>query len=665
MCGVSALVSLGQPFLANNIFQMTNYVRHRGPDSEGYLVWNQETQNTQLLTGPETSSGQCGSWRTASDISTSLESKGSVLFGHRRLAIIDLSSAGQQPMTYLEERYWITFNGEIYNFKELRNELVASGYKFQSDTDTEVVLAAFHEWDTAGFNRFRGMFAFVIFDAIKQRVVAARDRYGIKPLYKYAPTENSFAFSSEIKQFCSLPQWNAQANLPRVADFLIHGLIDHTSETLFQGVEQILPGQYFEINLLAKDGEKYKSATWANDINQEIPQNYESLVSLIQEKLYGSINLHMRSDVPIGFCLSGGLDSSALVGFGRDISQNDNEVSLHTFSARSEDPNLDEFEWMTLMANYCATEAHYVYPSLDNFENEMKSIIWSVDEPFGGMSTMMQSAVFKEAAKSNIKVILDGQGADEIFGGYQSVFAFGLSNHLVDHEYLKFLAELNEIRRKHPSKLKTVIALLFAIYLPPKLAQKVGSILRVQNQDAEEWINLDKFGVSSYPNPLREHQFFARTVQENLESQRTSTNLPMLLHFEDRMSMAHSVESRVPYLDYDLISIMSQLPHQYLVSSATTKKIFRDVIRGRVPDQITDRKDKIGFAGADEQWMKTTGYEWVLDQISKSTTELGGLFKPDLLNRTKLILDGKKKFDQSIWRVISFISWVEKFNVKL
>ena len=612
MCGVSALVSFNQPFLANNIFEMTNYVRHRGPDSEGYLIWNQETLDARLLTGPETSPGQCGFWRTASDIEKSLGSKGSVLLGHRRLAIIDLSSAGQQPMSYLEGRYWITFNGEIYNFKELRNELMASGYNFQSDTDTEVVLAAFHEWDTAGFNRFKGMFAFVIFDTLTQRIVAARDRYGIKPLYKFAPTQHTFAFSSEIKQFCSLPEWNPLANLPRVADFLIHGITDHTSETLFQGVEQILPGQYFEINLLEKNGNRLKSATWAKDIKIEIPENYDSLVSLIQEKLITSVKLHMRSDVPVGFCLSGGLDSSALVGFGYEISrkENQNKNSLHTFSARSEDPNLDEFKWMTLMANHCAAEAHYVYPTLVNFENQMKRMVWSVDEPFGAMSTMMQSAVFEEASKSNIKVILDGQGADEIFGGYQSVFAFGLSNNLVNHKYKKFFSELNCIRKKYPSKLKTVIALLFAIYAPPKLAHKAGSILRVQNQDAAEWINIDKFGISSYPNPLRECQFFATTVQENLKSQRDATNLPMLLHFEDRMSMAHSVESRVPYLDYDLVSIVSQLPHHYLVSSATTKKIFRDVIRGRVPDQITDRKDKIGFAGADELWMKTVGYEW-------------------------------------------------------
>ena len=407
MCGFSFLYSFSDPLLLSSLKKMTDVIQHRGPDGEGFYIINDQDIS-------ETDSFHVG-------------------FGHRRLKIIDLSEKAHQPMHSDCGRYVIVFNGEIYNFKELRQELEHKGYTFRSYSDTEVLLKSFEAYKIDCLEKLKGMFSFVIYDIEKKECFFARDRFGIKPFYYWFSPLGFFAVASEIKQLIHLPGWKAKANHDRINDFLVKGLQDHTHETLFEGVYQIPPGHFFEGKLFPHTHlftKRYYEPL------AKIPQDYpeRSFFSLFRQ----SIKEHMESDVPLGAGVSGGLDSSSIVYMIRHLSPHH---SLSTFSTVSSEKEYDESIYIKKVQRDVATYAYNVDPSLVESKELLEKIVWFHDEPLGTPSILSEWFVYETVQKTNVKVTLEGHGADEILGGYLDFIPFYLRYLLKQKHFCVFLKE--------------------------------------------------------------------------------------------------------------------------------------------------------------------------------------------------------------------------------
>src|SRR5579859_3237673 len=424
MCAIIGLIST-KSGIWPYVREMANLLRHRGPDDEGYLLigegkpvcWGGEDTPTSAYAASTP-------YRPLNKLSPSAASiQPALALGHRRLSILDLSPLGHQPMCY-RDRYWIVYNGEVYNFLELRAELEAAGHRFLSHCDTEVILAAYAQWGTDCFGRFNGMWAMAIYDTQEQRLVLSRDRFGVKPLY-FWQTSELFAFASEIKAFTCLPGWCARLNGQAVHDYLLSGLQDHSRETLFAGVFQLEPGHYAQMDCRPLQGNRPASNATDLPVKLEILRWYqitpapfqgtfETAAARLRELLMDSVRLRLRSDVPVGSCLSGGLDSSSIVCATRQLlNAKGGDAGHKTFSACSEIERYDERRFIKQVVEATGVEPYYVFPAADGLIAEMDKVIWHQDEPFAGTSIYAQWCVFSSAAQQRMKVMLDGQGADE------------------------------------------------------------------------------------------------------------------------------------------------------------------------------------------------------------------------------------------------------------
>jgi asparagine synthase (glutamine-hydrolysing) len=412
MCGIAALYEPGAPaWLAEVTRAMTRAVRHRGPDGEGFASFGADATATPWLSD-ETPPGVAGAREAPS---------GAVLgFGHRRLSILDLSIAGHQPMPDARDECWLIFNGEIYNYVELRAELAGRGHAFASGTDTEVILAAWREWGAACLDRFNGMFAFVLFDRRTRRLFAARDRFGVKPLYLWRTPSGGLALASEIKQFTAHPQWRARLDGQRAYDFLNWGICDHTRHTLFAGVQQVRGGEYLLAPL--DDVPRVEPQRWYELKSAPFAGDFAAAGARFRELLDDSIRLRLRADVPVGSCLSGGLDSSSIVCTMRAQLGERAPALQNTFSAYSDVARFDERTYIEEVAAATGAERHAIVPSPDTLLTELDALTWHQDEPFGSTSIFAQWCVFRLARQNGVVVMLDGQGADEALGGYHGYF---------------------------------------------------------------------------------------------------------------------------------------------------------------------------------------------------------------------------------------------------
>ncbi len=350
-----------------------------------------------------------------------LSYEANVGFGHRRLSILDLTPNWHQPMCTKDERYWITYNGEVYNYLEVRDELITLGHSFETDTDTEVILSAYQEWGIACQHRFNGMWAFAIYDRQEKTIFLSRDRFGIKPLYYWFSPEGDFYFASEIKQFTVLPGWKAILNKERALDYLYFALTDHTEETLFAGVYLVPPSNFIFENIekLKSNRSKFKTEQWYTIKTEDSKLSFEEARKQFLDKFKDSINLHLRADVSIGSALSGGLDSSSIVSYINVLLKQENKPELQkTFSSCSEDLRFDERIWMEEVVKETLVDGHYVYPKGEDVFKLTDKLIWFMDEPYQSQSAFLGYHVFEEAKKNNVIVLLNGQGADEYLSGY-------------------------------------------------------------------------------------------------------------------------------------------------------------------------------------------------------------------------------------------------------
>lgn len=674
MCGIAGFFStVPQP--ANIVGQMTDLIRHRGPDDEGFVLFQDLSTIPRVCGGQDTPDDayQAGiAYAPKEKLSDLGEYPVTLALGHRRLSIVDLSPLGHQPMSSADSRYWIVFNGEVYNHIELRAELEKVGYQFISHSDTEVIITAYREWGNECLSRFNGMFALLIYDRDAKRLFAARDRFGVKPLY-YRVTENGIAFASEIKQFTVLPQWRAQMNGQRVYDFLNWGITDHTDETLFAGVFQLRGGEALELDLQAiadnrvhyAAGEKLPVYAWYQLNPQPFVGTMEDASAQFRDKLIDAVKLRLRADVPVGSCLSGGLDSSSIVCIANQLLRDQDAHSLQkTFSACADVAKFDERKWIDIVVNATGVDAHYVYPALSGLFDEAPAITWHQDEPFGSTSIYAQWSVFRLAAQQNVKVMLDGQGADEQLAGYHGFFGPHLAALFRSLRWATLLKEASDMHRLHGYSYMTAAAYLANYTLPESIKDKLR---RASGRAGANpvWLDAEKLGCVAV-NPMRAvGASDADTVQALSIAQLRSSNLQMLLHWEDRDSMGHSIESRVPFLDYRLVEFVLGLPDEYKLSGGVTKRVLRQGMSGILPDVIRERMDKLGFVTPEEIWLRETAPDLFREKMNEAIAASGGILRKAEVNKMlEDMISGQLRFSFLPWRLISFGEWVKQFSVE-
>ena len=651
MCGIAGFLRCGQndqgPRLSQAVLQV---LRHRGPDDHGWLVSSPREYRLGQGSLPDFDA--------------------EVILLHRRLSILDLSKAGWQPMGTPDGRYFIVFNGEIYNFVELRAELESLGHVFQSHGDTEVLLHAYVEWGSRALNRLVGMFSFGILDRLQRTLLLARDFFGIKPLY-YTHTSFGFAFASEIKALLAVPGVSRRVNPQRLHAYLTTGMTDHGQETLFADIFQVPAAHCLEISLDSPTvGVPLRY--WTVDLNERLDISFPEATARLRELFLDSVRLHLRSDVPVGAALSGGIDSSAIVNAMRCLEP---RLELHTFSYIADTPQLSEEGWVDLAANNAGAVIHKIQAAPEELVDDLERLIFQQDEPFGSTSIYVQHRVFRLAREVGITVMLDGQGADEMLGGYRPYLAARLASLVRQGKWLRAFRFLNHIR--HIPGTGGIIRLLLqcAGFLLPERCKFLGKQFLEQSV-MPPWLNsrwFDERGVhwrldaaesshgSGAPAPSRStphdllRQHLHRTLME--------TSLPMLLRYEDRNSMAQSIESRVPFLTPELAGFLLRLPEDYLIGpDGTSKRIFRAAMRGIVPDPVLDRRDKIGFATPEQQWF-TRLRPWV-EKTLDGADNIPVFHAPALRNAWHNLIEQKHGFDFRPWRWVNLIRWAEQFDVE-
>ncbi|MGV1003184.1 MAG: asparagine synthase (glutamine-hydrolyzing) [Candidatus Nanopelagicales bacterium] len=662
MCGLTALFSPSGAAELGAVVAMTDLIAHRGPDSEGFVVIG--TDAARPFAGPDTDPASLRAdvpFAPRAAAASDPAARGQAVLGHRRLSILDLSPTGHQPMSDAAGDIWLVFNGEIYNFVELRAQLIGLGHRFFGNSDTEVLLAAYREWGVEALPRLRGMFGFVLVDLRTGSALLARDRFGIKPLYYSRTADGGLAVASEIKSLVigQPPVVNGR----RLYDFLNFAIHDHTTETMFAGVEQVPAGGY--LHLLLADPAVFTPQRWwqlrAGEFRGDLTEAGRQYAGLLRV----AVDEHLRSDVPVGSCLSGGLDSSTIVSLmAEELAARGGGEPLRTFTATSIDAKLDESGWAQLVVERTGAEAFQVEPDMAGLPDLLPQLVWHQDEPFGSTSILAQWEVFGLAQRSRTTVLLDGQGADEQLAGYTYYFGYRLAELASRGQLGQLRRELAALTRLHPEALRRALMLTGYLSVPPGVGRRAGRLIGAPGQDPDSWLSREALGVAGFPDPLEEVGARTRSVRDLALAQLTASNLPMLLRYEDRDSMAHSIEARVPFLDHRVVEFAVSLPSEQLISDGMTKRVLREAVRDVVPEPIRTRVDKIGFATAEERWMRANAAV-VRGMLSEAIDLLGGVVTPDALQRYDAVIAGRAGFDYWIWRIISAGAWVQRFGVRI
>lgn len=663
MCGIAALFATSPGPLAQLICGMASAVRHRGPDGEGFAIFSAQSFAVTSLGGPDTPpAAYDASFAYAPRRSSESARDAIAALGHRRLSIVDLGVTGHQPMCTADSRYWITYNGEIYNYIELRAELERLGHTFVSHSDTEVVLNAYRAWGDKCLDRFNGMFAFVLIDRTARRVFAARDRFGIKPFYLWRSPQGLLAMASEIKQFTTLPGWSARVNVQRAYEFLNWGWLDHTEQTLFDGVRQLRGGESIDCGLdELRVGLPIKS--WYRLAPRRFHGDISAAAAELQTLFTDAVRLRLRADVSVGSCLSGGVDSSSIVcAADRLLRSSGAPLRQNTFSACATVKRYDEREFIDTVVAHTGVQAHYVYPELDALFETLEALTWHQDEPFGSTSIYAQWHVFKLAQGARVRVLLDGQGADELLGGYHTFFGPHFAGLLVSGRWRALVREVRAVKRLHGLGLLGASKFLANALLPELLRQPLRK-LAGRSSCAPCWFDDDRFAVDAR-DPALIHGSKTTSVNQMARALLVDTSLPKLLHWADRNSMAHGVESRLPFLDFRLVEFAMGLPPEAKVWGGTTKRVLREAMHGVLPESIRTRMDKMGFVTPEEIWLRHDAPDRFRAELRRAIDSSQGMLKDAALAHFEAVIAGSAPFDSLVWRMISFGAWMRRFDLR-
>ena len=578
-------------------------------------------------------------------------------FGHARLSIIDLTSSGHQPMYSDNKNHVLVFNGEIYNYIELKEELISEGVVFKTNTDTEVLLEAWIRWKEKCLNKLIGMFAFVVYDFEEQTAYCCRDAFGIKPFY-YSKSEKGFFFSSEIESISELVSSPREVNLQRAYDYLVFGEYDSNEETFLNGINQLLPAQLLKLSFKNNKIVSELSLWWEPEKITQRKISFEDATKLVREEFLRSVKLHLRADVPLGVALSGGLDSSAVVCAIRHLEPN---ASIHTFSYIADCKGLSEEKWVDRVNAFVNAVPNKVSASSGDMAIDLDEMIKAQGEPFGSTSIYAQYRVFQLAKSRGITVSLDGQGADELLAGYDGYPEQRLMSLISRGKLLSAISFLKAWATWPKRDIKIALMKFVQVILPDAVYKVVRA--RTGTSTTPPWLKheyLLENGVSLKEKRRAFKDGKSSSVTSYLKAFLNKRTLPALLRHADRNSMRFTIESRVPFLTVPLAELLLSFPEEYLISNAgETKHIFRHAMHGIVPDEIIFRRDKIGFETPEENWLYSMSdkiHLWLSEAV-----EIPFIDAELIKSEFDKMLNGEVKFSWQLWRWINFIRWYRLF----
>ncbi len=629
MCGIVGIISkTTSDSLKQTVFEMSQSIKHRGPDGEGFVFLSQNnycsvyTEDTPIIN----KESKTYLFNPSKPIQN-YHSQYNVVFGHRRLSVIDLSESGHQPMCDNQADYWITFNGEIYNYIELKKELELKGHQFITKTDTEVVIEAYKEWGVKCLQKFNGMFAFALFDRIKNQVFCARDRVGVKPFY-YSNSNKLFAFASEYKAFIKSKLIDFQINEKQQFDFIINGNLENEEQSLFNHIYELKPSHYIVYDLNLHEFNTVNYYTLPSKSLELISE--KEIIETIEEKLVQAITIRLRSDVEVGSCLSGGLDSSIISGI---INQLHPEKQVKLFTAVFPNEKFDEANYANELSSFVGGNWKTVSPTSKDFFNDIESLNYYQDIPIWSTSTYSQHRVMKLASDNNIKVVLDGQGADEIFAGY--------SHHFMalwkENFGLKTIHQINQAKHSVPDAYK-----LFCKQLIKDTFNLGVNYSNYFTKSCQKYTKSNSEKLALTLNKQLANDYYGR--------------LKSFLKCEDRCSMAFGIESRVPYADdLELVNYLFSIPGSLKIKNGISKYLLREAAKKYIPFSIYNRKDKIGFETPVTSWLLPNKLE-ILRTIK---SQLDFINIEYLTNHFEEIVTQKPNF---ILRIYSFSIWKKVFS---
>ena len=608
MCGILAYFNpegISKKELFESIDSL-NSIRHRGPDGEGVMLLNTKTGNcVRLRTDKLPADAPC-------DVDfDNIDGEFNLFLGHRRLSIFDTSAKGHQPMTDAISGNIIIYNGEVYNFKEIRNELSQAGYIFSSNSDTEVILAAYRFWGKSCFSRFNGMWSIILWLANEKQLLVCNDRFGVKPIY-FLQSSNRLLFVSEIKQFLDYSFFSRSFNDENIRLYLEEGLLDTTIETFYKEVKRFSPGHYTKVNPQEfKELEQIGYYKLPEQIDKESNRDYSAE---LRNLLESAVELRTRADVKWGVSVSGGLDSSLIYSNVKSMTQKD--ADLKTFSAIFPGFEGDESEHIFNLLKFNNQVGNTINP-LEEFEvSDLVKHIYHQDFPIISTSFYTEWCVSRLVRESGVKVVLNGQGADEVYAGYHLHFYLYLKTLILKGKLLEFLGQVNYF-----AELKKI----------PK-----EKIFKIVFGDLKLWL---KFKLMVKKPSLTISRLAVDDLYRGLSNDIYHFQLPTNLRSDDRDGMAFGVESRHPFMDYRVIDFGMKLPNQFKIYQGWQKWILRDIGRG-LPDNIRFRKDKMGYTSPQNEILKKSNV--YLEEARKSVKE----YTPISNNKDRLAFFGiwKKQF---------------------
>ncbi len=616
MCGLVVVLNLsGASVEAGELKRMTDVIRHRGPDDEGFFT------------------------------------KGPLGFGFRRLSILDLSPAGHQPMTVADGQVTIVFNGEIFNYVELRTELAALGHHFVSSGDTEVLLHAYLEWGRDCLPRLNGMWAFAIYDHRTGVIFGSRDRFGIKPLYRYRDAAQVI-FASEIKSIRTADRYRHKTNWTVAADYLLRDRLDETDETFFAGIEKLGPGCAFELDLAGnyREWRYWTLPTYEKGFSTNPAQEYDELFE-------SAMALHMRSDVPVGVHLSGGLDSSAIVCAASRLRQQAGALDpIRAFSFSAD--GYDESQYIKATVAQSQARVELLMRDANSLWDTLPRLLRHHDEPVHSMAPVVGYQLMEMTARAGIKVVLNGQGADETAAGYGSYFTNYWQSMFSQSQYQQAWHEIGAYAAGHGLNGKKLYLEQLAFYGRSHLSRlpayrTLSRRRAIAHLHGNPWLSGDLASLIKINATRPDYQ-----LQPTLKSAVTMAPLPLYLRIEDRNASAHSIESRVPFLDYRLVEFLFRLPDNWRIRGPWNKYVQREGLKGRIPENVRTRIDKMGFPTGHKNWFVSELYEPLYMLFSSQKTRDRGIYRVDqILAALECIKKEGKAIDAPIFKLAQFELW--------
>lgn len=625
MCGIAGLVTEGPSAdAAQTVRRMNAAGRHRGPDDEGLV--------SLMLDGSAAQPGM------------------QVVLGHRRLAIIDISSAGHQPMTDATGRLLVAFNGEIYNYLELREELARAGHEFRTNTDTEVLLAAWREWGCGALQRFNGMWAFALVDRDLRRVYLSRDRLGVKPLH-YAIGPGHIAFASEMKQLREAMPGKWRLDRSTAADFVFWGFRDHRSETFVEGVHSVPPGHYVELDrqvlgMRRAEPVRYWRAEPSDEWRAQEP------VRAFSDLFKDAVRLRLRSDVPLGITLSGGLDSSSIACVAAEESRaRGNATCLRAFTAVFPGDRFSEERYADRVVQHARLERTVVHPDAQNLARDWKSFVRCMDEPFASLSYYANWKVYQRVREHGVPVILNGQGGDELLLGYPRYRVPLLLSLARAGEWSRVFQEAFAGSERGAIGLPRLLAYIAYFGLPClRTRRRLGALRPFVRPDFER--------IAGRRRNVAEDAMAHGSLSELLRKECERFQLPHLLQHEDRVSMSFAVEARSPFLDYRLLELVLSHVETLTIRNGWAKVGLREAMRGVLPEEVRTRRDKMGYDTPTGSLLRgaAEGFDTLLKRCESDplvdTAAVGRALRDERANENVLC------------SLLSYLSWREEYGVE-